>query len=80
LLIHDAQYTPAEYDSHVGWGHSSIPQAMAFAGAAGAKRLVTFHHDPSHGDEQLDRLVDQFSRSKHEFELVPGKEGARFEL
>jgi len=80
LLIHDAQYTPAEYDSHVGWGHSSIEQAMAFAGAAGAKRLVTFHHDPSHEDEQLDRLVDQFSRSKHEFELVPGKEGARFEL
>ena len=28
LLIHDSQYTDAEYDTHVGWGHSSLSQAM----------------------------------------------------
>lgn len=80
LLIHDAQYTPAEYASHVGWGHSSIPQAIAFAGAVRARRLVTFHHDPSHSDEMLDELMDQFGRSARQFEVVPGKEGASFEL
>ena len=30
-LIHDAQYADAEYEHHVGWGHSSIGQAVAFA-------------------------------------------------
>src|SRR5437763_2127944 len=28
VLIHDAQYTEAEYVGHVGWGHSSISHAI----------------------------------------------------
>ena len=40
LLIHDAQYGDAEYRERVGWGHSSIPQAIGFAAAAGVKRPV----------------------------------------
>lgn len=81
LLIHDAQYTPDEYLSHVGWGHSSIPHAMAFAAAAGVRRLVAFHHDPGHADEMLDRLLDEARRSMpHPFELIPGREGMDFQL
>jgi phosphoribosyl 1,2-cyclic phosphodiesterase len=57
LLIHDAQYTDVEYAERVGWGHSSIEQAWAFAVQAGARRFMTFHHDPSHSDDQLDELV-----------------------
>ena len=34
LLIHDAQYTHAEYPAHVGWGHSAIGDTLAFAGLA----------------------------------------------
>jgi phosphoribosyl 1,2-cyclic phosphodiesterase len=81
LLIHDAQYTPAEYLTHVGWGHSTLPQAIAFATTAGVKRLVPFHHDPAHSDRLLDRQFDESSRgSKLPFELIPGREGATFEL
>lgn len=80
LLIHDAQYTPAEYSTHVGWGHSSIPHALGFAGVAKARRLMTFHYDPSHSDDLLDRLFDRIDRSAHQFELVPGREGASLEL
>ncbi len=54
LLIHDAQYTDAEYVSHVGWGHSSISQALSFGAMTGAGRLLLFHHDPVHSDEDLD--------------------------
>ncbi len=58
VLIHDTQYTDDEYESRVGWGHSRIADAMALAEMAGAKRLVTFHHDPAHDDAELDRMVD----------------------
>jgi ribonuclease BN (tRNA processing enzyme) len=58
VLMHDAQYTAAEYPSRVGWGHSSVDQAVRYARAAGAKRLVLFHHDPLRSDEELAALRD----------------------
>ncbi len=56
LLIHDGQYSDAEYPDHIGWGHSSLSHAVSFARRANAGRTVLFHHDPTHTDEQLDRL------------------------
>jgi phosphoribosyl 1,2-cyclic phosphodiesterase len=56
LLLHDAQYFEDEYDERIGWGHSSVADAVAFAHAAGAGRLVLFHHDPAHSDDVLERL------------------------
>jgi phosphoribosyl 1,2-cyclic phosphodiesterase len=81
LLIHDAQYSAAEYRQHVGWGHSAVPHALAFAAAAGVKRLATFHHDPGHDDAALDRMLEE-ARSAFDldFEVAPGTEGARFEV
>jgi phosphoribosyl 1,2-cyclic phosphodiesterase len=80
LLIHDAQYTPTEYAGHIGWGHSSIPQARAFATLARVRRLMTFHHDPSHGDSTLDRLHEEAWSEPLPFELLPGKEGMDVEI
>ena len=54
LLIHDAQYTDTEYLDHVGWGHSSISQALSFGAITAAERLLLFHHDPVHSDDELD--------------------------
>ena len=51
LLIHDGQYSDAEYPEHVGWGHSALSDALAFARRTGAERTVLFHHDPLHSDE-----------------------------
>jgi ribonuclease BN (tRNA processing enzyme) len=60
LLIQDAQYTPEEYDPHhVGWGHSTYLDALHVAQQANTKRLVLFHHDPSHTDAEVDRIVAQ---------------------
>jgi phosphoribosyl 1,2-cyclic phosphodiesterase len=56
VLIHDAQYSEEEYPHHVGWGHSSIEHVVTFAELSGAKRLLLFHHDPHHSDEELDAL------------------------
>ena len=57
LLVHDAMYTPAELETHRGWGHSSYEEAVELAAEAGAKQLVLFHHEPEHDDGALDELV-----------------------
>jgi phosphoribosyl 1,2-cyclic phosphodiesterase len=56
VLMHDAQYFEHEYPNHVGWGHSSVSHAVAFAQASGVEKLVLFHHDPLHSDDQLRSL------------------------
>ncbi len=58
LLLHDCQYTDAEYPSHFGWGHSSVSDALTFARRTGAKRTLLTHHDPDHTDDELDALLD----------------------
>jgi phosphoribosyl 1,2-cyclic phosphodiesterase len=57
LLIYDAQYTPEEYRAgKVGWGHSTAQEGARLAAAAGAGKLVLFHHDPSHDDWAVARI------------------------
>ena len=81
LLIHDAQYTDEEYARCIGWGHSTYRHAFEFAARVGAKRIVPFHHDPSHDDEMLDRLLDHaVAAFKCPCVASPGREGAIFEL
>lgn len=80
LLIHDAQYTTEEYQKRVGWGHSSIRDAIAFATVAGARRFVPFHHDPTHDDAMLDCIDSVVRTGDLPFGFVAGTEGATFEV
>jgi CheY-like chemotaxis protein len=57
LVVHDAQYTLAEYPKKMTWGHSPAEQTVDFAVAAGVKRLALFHHDPLRTDDAIDALV-----------------------
>ena len=57
VLLHDSQYFEDEYDERVGWGHSSVAQTVAFARLARVRRLILFHHDPLHTDEDLIELL-----------------------
>ncbi|MBK8540165.1 MAG: GAF domain-containing protein [Ardenticatenia bacterium] len=59
LLIHDAQYTAAEYPERLGWGHSTIEYAVDMALRAGVRELALFHHDPWRTDDELDAIVVQ---------------------
>lgn len=74
LLLHDAQYTEDEYAERVGWGHSSLASAIAFAQLAGAGRLVAFHHDPAHDDDFLDALFPRYDGALG-VPLQPAREG-----
>lgn len=56
LLFHDAQYTAAEYATRVGWGHSSIPDFVAFVRRAEPGRVLMFHHDPGRSDGEVEAM------------------------
>jgi len=59
LLILDAQYDAEEYLKHAGWGHGCVEDAVHMAGRAGVKHLHLFHHDPTHDDETITRMLGQ---------------------
>ncbi len=82
VLIHDAQYSEAEYVSKLGWGHSSIADAVAFARVAGVKQLVLVHHDPLHADEDVDALGERAAElwGDEGTPPRPGFEGLELEL
>ena len=58
VLIHEAQYTAEEYVTHIGWGHSSLPNACVLAAEAEISRWITIHHDPSHSDVILQEKLN----------------------
>lgn len=81
LLIHDAQYTEQEYKTRVGFGHSSIRHAFQFAGLAGVRHFVPFHHDPSHSDDELDRMFAEVMADLHpDFTVTPSREGISLDV
>jgi phosphoribosyl 1,2-cyclic phosphodiesterase len=82
VLLHDAQFTEAEYPHRVGWGHSSVAHAVAFGAAAEVERLVLFHHDPVRDDEQLEDLLGRARELSNGGGRVPelAFEGMRLEL
>jgi phosphoribosyl 1,2-cyclic phosphodiesterase len=67
LLIHDAQYTAAEYPAKVNWGHSTIEYAMRVAREAGVQQLALTHHDPLRTDDQLDVVAEAASATMREY-------------
>ena len=59
VLLHDAQYLDDEYAARIGWGHSSVDDAVAYRRAVAAQRLVLFHHEPERSDHGLELLQDR---------------------
>ena len=82
LLIHDAQYTPAEFARKSTWGHCTIEYAVWLAGEVGARRLALYHHDPTHDDDMIDRLAAAASACGKAMgvEVFAAREGLTVEL
>ena len=62
VLIYDAQYTPDEYGSKRGCGHSTWKEGVCAARDARVKRLVLFHHDPGHDDCFMENVESEARR------------------
>lgn len=57
-------------ESHIGWGHACVDDVAALAAQARVKQLFLFHHDPSHDDEKISRML------AHARQLVAGLKSA----
>ncbi len=62
LLVHDADYTDAEYPRRRTWGHSTWEQALDLAIKSEARAFGLFHHNQDRTDAQIDRTVAECSR------------------
>ena len=56
ILIHDAQYTPCDYDRKRGWGHSCYTDVVHFAIDAEVRSLYLYHHDPTYDDAKIGEI------------------------
>ena len=61
-------------------GHSNTTDAVTFADRAGADRLVLFHHDPLHTDDDLEAMLADARGIGAPVEIELGHEGQSFAL
>ena len=81
LVIHDSQYTAAEYPAKAGWGHSTIESVVTVSLAAKARRLALYHHDPMRDDEQVGYLVQAAQQQAgSSLEVLAAAEGMTLDL
>jgi len=59
LVIYDSMYTDATYENSIGFGHSTWQEGARLVQEAGAKKLVIFHHDPTHDDNKMDAIGEE---------------------
>jgi phosphoribosyl 1,2-cyclic phosphodiesterase len=84
LLIADAQYTDEEYAQKRGWGHSSLSQVVGMAAQAAVRRLVLFHHEPTHTDAGMDahakKARSMAKKIAKKMEVLTAKEGMSLDV
>ena len=81
-MIHDGQFTLAEYERHLGWGHSPVEFAVDLAIAQDVRKLALYHHDPMRDDAAVDQVVEMARRRAEGsgVEVFAAAEGMTIEL
>ncbi len=84
ILIHDAQYTPEDYELKRGWGHSCFTDTVNLAIDAGVGELYLYHHDPNYDDNAIDALhkesLDIIAGRKSDLKCHIAREGTVIDL
>ena len=84
LLIHDAEFTPEEYQRYEEWGHSSYADVLDLAFQANIKKLGLFHLNQARIDDAMDEIVDicreKISQEGFAFECVAVGSDMVFEI
>jgi ribonuclease BN (tRNA processing enzyme) len=82
LVICDTMYSLADSVSmKEDWGHSSNLVAIDLCHSAEAKCLALFHHEPTYGDEDIERMheesvrYEELTRSGQPLEVICSYDG-----
>ena len=59
-VVYDTHFMPEEYKKFPHYGHSTPDQALEICQAAKVRRLVLYHHAPSHTDDQMDKIAAEY--------------------
>jgi phosphoribosyl 1,2-cyclic phosphodiesterase len=59
-VVYDTHFTQDEYARFPHYGHSTPDQALEICAAAKVRRLVLYHHAPTHGDDQMDKIAAEY--------------------
>jgi phosphoribosyl 1,2-cyclic phosphodiesterase len=59
-VVYDTHFLPDEYAQFPHYGHSTPDQALEICLEAGARRLVLYHHAPTHADDHMDRIAAEY--------------------
>jgi ribonuclease BN (tRNA processing enzyme) len=81
LMLHDAQYTQADFEGpRKHFGHSTIDYAVRLAEQAEVGRLLLFHHDSTRTDDAIDALVAEVAAGSGKVPVSAAVEGAVVDL
>jgi len=83
VLIHDAQYTPAEFRERAHWGHCTMDYALLVGRLSKASRVCLFHHDPDRSDDALEQFHTELrdaAAGRGDAEVLCAYEGMTLEL
>lgn len=59
-VIYDTHFLPDEYARFPHYGHSTPEHALSICTGIGVRRLVLYHHAPSHTDEIMDGVAKTY--------------------
>ncbi len=60
-VVYDTHFLPDEYAKFPHYGHSTPDQALEICKEASVRRLVLYHHAPSHSDEKMDQIAADYA-------------------
>jgi phosphoribosyl 1,2-cyclic phosphodiesterase len=75
-VIFDTHFLPEEYEKFPHYGHSTPDHALELISGLGVRRLVLYHHAPSHDDAEMDRIEEVYREKGEEvgIEVVAARE------
>jgi phosphoribosyl 1,2-cyclic phosphodiesterase len=76
-VVYDTHFLPDEYAKFPHYGHSTPDQALEICLEAQVRTLVLYHHAPTHGDDQMDRIATEYRSqgAKRGINVVTSSEG-----
>ena len=84
MVVHDAQYVPADMPMKAGWGHSLVEDALVLGRDAEARTIALYHHEPERSDDALDTIASEANAWRDAnapaMKVVVTKEGETFDL